>query len=342
MMTKPEFGIRLPHSGPLASVENVETIIDEAENLGFHAIWVHNHIQWTQEMHNHHVSSGAAEALKPNQDPNFYESITTLAYAAAKSPGLKVGIAALVLASYNPIIVAKQLANIDNLSRGRLQVVIGLGASVSTVRCGEFDVLGIPAKKRKDVLEEKLLALKEVWTKPSASFHGKYVNFDNAVIYPKPIQKPHPPLIYGGPTTVGMEKAARLYDGWFVGAGRSPAMAKEAIHEFHDKTRKYGRGNQNFVIGVERKLHMKKTHDEAVAGIVKTIEGNKGYMEREPTFEGLLGSALIGSETEVFNQVSGFVDAGVRVFEMKPVYRSIDELVEIMKTFSRVIFPSFS
>lgn len=339
-MSKVEFGVRLPHSGPLGGVENIDRIIDEAETLGFDSVWTHNHIQWTDEMHRHHISSGAWEALRDDQDPSFYESITTLAYAAGKSSKLKVGVAALVMASYDPVIMGKQLANIDNLSRGKLQVVVGLGAAVTTGRSREFEILGIPAKRRKDVMEEKAMAMKEVWTKPKASFHGKYVNFDDAVIYPKPIQKPYPPLIYGGWTKYGLDRAARLFDGWFAGY-RSPPQAKEAVAELYEKAKNYGRSDKKFLIGVEKKMHIKKTREEALSGVSKTIAGNRGYVERELPFDDIIGEALIGSEEDVFKQVEGFTDAGVTLFEMKPIYRSIDELADMMKTFSRVIFPSF-
>lgn len=340
-MTKAEFGIRLPHSGPLASIDNIDRVIRETESLGFHAVWVHSHIQWTETDHSHHVSSGAAEALRPGQDPNFYESITTLAYAAAKSQKLKIGFSALVLSNYDPIIVAKQLANLDNLSRGKLQIVVGLGANPTTVANGEFELLGINRKKRRFIVEEKAKALKEIWTKPAASFHGKYVNFDNAIIYPKPIQKPHPPLIYGGWTPLGLDRAARVFDGWFAGY-RSPPEVKEAVADLYEKAKAYGRGNQKFIIGLEKKMHIKKTHQEAISGVEKTVEGNRGHVERELPFDRILGEALIGSEEEVFKQVEGFADAGVTIFEMKPIYRSIDELVDMMKAFSRVIFPSFT
>ena len=112
--------------------------------------------------------------------------------------------------------------------------------------------------------------------------------------------------------------------------------------QLYEKARSFGRGDKKFIIGVEKKLHVKKTHDEAIDAVSKTINGNRGHVERELPLEGILKEALIGSDKEVFKQVEGFVNSGVVLFEMKPIYRSIDELSDMMKAFSKQIIPSFS
>ena len=137
----------------------------------------------------HHISSGAAEALKPGQDPVFYESITTLAYTAgiSRSQNRVFGTYPFKLRPYH---CSKALANLDNLSGGKLQIVVGLGAKPTTVANGEFELLGINRKKRKYHRGRESKCSKGNLDQAHHSYHGKYVNFDNAVIYPKPIRKP--------------------------------------------------------------------------------------------------------------------------------------------------------
>src|SRR5438445_8440634 len=114
------FGVRVPNSGPLSSIENIVKATKAAEELGFDAIWVHDHVVWSSEMHRHHISSGAAEALADDQNADFYEAMTTLAYLAAETSKVTMGVACLVMPTRNPIYAAKQAATVDCLSGGRL------------------------------------------------------------------------------------------------------------------------------------------------------------------------------------------------------------------------------
>jgi hypothetical protein len=96
-MHKISFGVRVPNSGPLSSVENIVKATKTAEELGFDAIWVHDHVVWSSEMHRHHISSGAAEALTDTQEANFFEATTILSYLAAETKTITLGVACLVI-----------------------------------------------------------------------------------------------------------------------------------------------------------------------------------------------------------------------------------------------------
>ena len=84
-MNKISFGVRVPNSGPLSSIDNIVKATKTAESMGFDAVWVHDHVVWSSEMHRHHISSGAAEALTDTQDANFFEATTILSYLAAET-----------------------------------------------------------------------------------------------------------------------------------------------------------------------------------------------------------------------------------------------------------------
>jgi alkanesulfonate monooxygenase SsuD/methylene tetrahydromethanopterin reductase-like flavin-dependent oxidoreductase (luciferase family) len=107
------FGVRVPNSGPLASVENIVRAAQEAEALGYETVWVHDHVVWSSEMHKHHISSGSFEALADDQEANFFEATTMLSYLAAETKKITLGVACLVMPCRNPIYAAKQYATLD-------------------------------------------------------------------------------------------------------------------------------------------------------------------------------------------------------------------------------------
>ena len=112
-MNKIAFGVRVPNSGPLSSIDNIVKATKTAESMGFDAVWVHDHVVWSSEMHRHHISSGAAEALTDTQDANFFEATTILSYLAAETKKIVLGVACLVMPCRNPIYAAKQYSTLD-------------------------------------------------------------------------------------------------------------------------------------------------------------------------------------------------------------------------------------
>ena len=139
-----QFGIRLPVSGPLATPDAITRVAVEAERLGYDVVWVNDFIAWTTYQNSTHVSSGSLEAVEnagPDAEPTYFESLTTLSYVAGVTHAIKLGIAVLCLPFRNPIIAAKQVANVDVLSGGRMILGIGVGAAKSTHNV-DFEVLG--------------------------------------------------------------------------------------------------------------------------------------------------------------------------------------------------------
>src|SRR5262249_29833115 len=187
-MHKIQFGVRVPNSGPLSKVENIVKAAKQAEELGFDSIWVHDHVVWSSEMHKHHISSGAAEALADDQEANFFEATTMLSYLAAETKKITLGVACLVMPCRNPIYAAKQYATLDWLANGRLIVGVGLG-SKATRESDEFGVFGVPYDRRGDRTDEYIEAMKTVWTQPLAAYKGEFIQFKNAEIFPKPAAK---------------------------------------------------------------------------------------------------------------------------------------------------------
>src|SRR4029078_9934457 len=107
-MNKISFGVRWPNSGTLSTLENIVGAAKAAEDMNFDAIWVHDHVVWSSEMHRHHISSGAFEAITETQEANFFEDTTTLSYLAAETKKIVLGVACLVMPCRNPVYAAKQ------------------------------------------------------------------------------------------------------------------------------------------------------------------------------------------------------------------------------------------
>ena len=215
-MNKISFGVRVPNSGPLSSIENIVKATKSAEEMGFDAIWVHDHVVWSTEMHRHHISSGAFEAITDTQEANFFEATTILSYLAAETKKIVLGVACLVMPCRNPIYAAKQYSTLDHLANGRLLIGVGLG-SKATRESDEFGVFGVPYDRRGDRTDEYIQAMKAIWSQPLASYKGDFIQFNGAEVYPKPVQKPHPPVWVGGWMKLAAKRAGKYGEGWIPG-----------------------------------------------------------------------------------------------------------------------------
>src|SRR3989442_12286307 len=129
--------------------------------------------------------------------------------AAAATKKLVVATGICLVIERDPIITAKEVASIDALSNGRLILGIGGGWNAE-----EMENHGTDFKKRWGVLRERVLAMKEIWTKEEAEFHGEFVRFDKIWSHPKPVQKPHPPVIMGGDGTKTFDRVIEFRTAW--------------------------------------------------------------------------------------------------------------------------------
>lgn len=191
-----KFGIVLPSYGPQASRPAVMDTASAAESLGFDSIWTTDHI------------------LLPQSDGErfgtIFESMTTLAYLAAVTSRVRLGISSLVLPQRNPIEVAKQIATLDVLSGGRAVLAVAVGWSR-----GEYANLGYTFHDRGKRMDEYIQVLRALWGGgPVVSFSGKYYHFENAAFAPGSLQAGGPELWVGGNSPAALRRAVLLADGW--------------------------------------------------------------------------------------------------------------------------------
>jgi probable F420-dependent oxidoreductase len=171
----------------------------------------------------------------------YYRSLdpfVTLTAAAAATTTLRLGFGIMLLPQRDPITTAKAIASLDYVSGGRVEV--GLGAGWNTP---EIENHGTPFGQRFGVMRERAEAMKAIWTQDEASYHGKHVNFDTIMSWPKPVQKPHPPLWIGGLGEKVLDRVLRYGDGWFPNS-RDPQGDRlgERVAELRRRGEEAGRG----------------------------------------------------------------------------------------------------
>jgi probable F420-dependent oxidoreductase len=339
-MTQVSFGVRVPNSGPLASVENIVRAATEAEALGFDSIFVHDHVVWSSAMHRHHISSGAHEALLDDQTADFYESLTTIGYLAAVTRRVQIGVACLVMPTRNPIYAAKQLATLDHLSGGRVLAGVGLG-SKATFESDEFEVFGVPFNKRGRITDEYIEAMKAIWEQPLASYEGEFVSFKDAEIFPEPVQKPGPPLWVGGWTDHAARRTGRLGDAWVPG-WLSPAEMGRGAEVVRQTATEHGRDPEAITIAVEKLTVIDRDRDAAMARAIPTVQTSSKTYERDvDQIQFALDRHIFGSVDDVKRRVAEFVENGVNHFELKLIYPTMDELTRQMELWAEEILPLY-
>ncbi len=158
----------------------------------------------------------------PKRYVHTHDPFVALSFAAMATRRLKLGTGICLVPQRDPIVTAKSVASLDQLSDGRFIFAMGGGWNVE-----EMENHGTRAETRFGVLRERALAMKALWTEEEAEFHGRYVNFDRVWLYPKPKQKPHPPLFLGGESDHTLKRVAEFCDGWFprVRGGWEPKSA---------------------------------------------------------------------------------------------------------------------
>ncbi|MEZ4282175.1 MAG: TIGR03619 family F420-dependent LLM class oxidoreductase [Myxococcota bacterium] len=192
------FGLNL---GTFDHPDAIERLVVTAEQLAFESIWTGEHVVLVDP----HQPPSPVPPLSP-----FVDTIASLAFAAAKTKTIKIGSGIILIAQREPIVLAKELAGIDVLSKGRLLVGVGVGYVK-----GEFDALGIPFEERGPRASEHIEVLRTLWTSEQPVFDGRFTKFSGIQSRPLPVQKPHPPIHVGGMSPPALRRAVAQGNGWY-------------------------------------------------------------------------------------------------------------------------------
>jgi probable F420-dependent oxidoreductase len=181
----------------------------------------------------------------PREYSNTLDPFVALAFAASATTRLRVGTGICLLIQRDPIVTAKAVASLDLLSNGRFLFGIGGGWNVE-----EMGNHGTTYATRFSVLRERVLAMKQIWTREEAAFEGDFVRFDPIWSYPKPVQKPHPPILLGGESGHTLQRVVDYCDGWFPRGrgGEAPVLA--GLQDLRARAARAGRDIKTISVSV--------------------------------------------------------------------------------------------
>jgi probable F420-dependent oxidoreductase len=194
-------------------------ICRRAEAAGFESVWGGEHVIMPDSIASKYPYTPdgkiPAEPETPIPDPLIW-----LAFAAAAAPSLRLGTCILIVPQRNPLILAKELATLDQLSGGRVELGLGVGWMKE-----EFEALGVPWERRGARNDEYIEAMRALWAGPHAEYHGEFVDFEPVTCSPRPLNG-NIPVIVGGDSEAAVRRAARLADGYFPGEGDAERLGQ--------------------------------------------------------------------------------------------------------------------
>src|SRR5262249_5424425 len=212
----------------------------EAEDRGFESLWVPEHAHIPASRRSPWPGGGEL----PKEYWHTYDPFVALTAAAAVTSTIKIATGICLIIERDPITTAKEVASLDFLSGGRFIFGIGGGWNAE-----EMENHGTDFKKRWRLMRERILAMKEIWTKEEAEYHGEVVNFDPIWAYPKPRQEPHPPILMGGYGPTTFDRVIEYCDGWMPIGFRLEGL-KEKIAELKKKAENAGRNPESISVTV--------------------------------------------------------------------------------------------
>ena len=283
-------GIAAPQTFPNGEVdlELIRRYANRAEEFGYQSLWV------------------VEQLIGSTPTP---EPVTFLTYLAAITERIRLGSAVVIATTRNPTLLAKQLSTVDVLSRGRLIVGTALGGRPWT-----YPLFGGPSERRVRHFTESIGVMKALWTQERAVFNGELWQLDGVPMSPKPVQKPHPPLWFGGRHPSGLRRTARMADG-FMGAGStSTAQFREHVLIVREELDRRGRDPGEFPIS-------KRVY------IAVDDDADRAEQRLTDWFGAWYGRAEMGSEVSVWGSIEACVEglqevinAGAGMVMLNPVF----------------------
>lgn len=336
--TSIDMSIRLPDSWRAANPAAIRQVAILAESLGFFGVSVHDHIL---------LDPGSAPCFAGDGDNRtVYSSLPVLSWVAGVTSSVKL-ITTVIVAGYrHPVILAKDTATLDSLSGGRLILGFGVGASRSrqsaegfvlskhaSIATREFDALGVHGN-RGVLADETLQVLAALWGEESASFDGKVVQFRDLDVFPKPVQRPGPPIWIGGRSEAAMRRAAKFADGWCP-SHESPEHFAAGRRHILELAAEYGRPEPTWW-GTNIDLSIAATSAEAEEKMERAF--GRLYQTREA----MVNATLVGTPDRILERLREWRAAGLNSIDVKIVPRDIDETIQQLHLLAREVLPELS
>ena len=300
-----DFGICIPHYGKPVDIDQILGVARHAEALGFASVWVTDHLFVPRTM----------EIIYRD---NMLEPLTVLSHLAAVVSRVRLGTSVIILPYRNPIVLAKMLATIDQLSHGRLI----FGAAVGWME-EEFKALKAPFAERGALSDESLRIMRAIWTKGVVSHQGDFYQYTDMQASPQPVQQPGPPIWIGGNSARARRRVAALGDGWHTSGLQAAAMAPGCAH-LQALWEQHGRPG---------KPVLSARIDFAIDGVSETVltyPPRPGRPARTP---------VRGSTTAIVDQLGAFQELGVEHLVFETSTQSHQSTLRTMETFMQQIRP---
>lgn len=214
-----KFGIAFANTGPFAHPAKAIEFGQAAEAAGFESIWTVEHVVVPSNYGSTYPYSPTGKMPGPD-DSIIPDPLMWLSFLAAATSTIKLATGILILPQRNPVVLAKELATLDHLSSGRLELGIGVGWMKE-----EFDAIGVPFADRGRRNDDYVAAMRALWSEDKATYHGDYVSFDECILRPRPVNGTIP-IHIGGHSDAAAKRAGRLGNGFWPGKGSHEELAR--------------------------------------------------------------------------------------------------------------------
>lgn len=282
---KMRLGFTVPQFGPDAGPEALLEVARLAEELGYDSLWVIERLLYPLNPKAPYPAT--ADGSLPLPYRRSLDPLTTLAYLAAVTSRVRIGTSIINLPYHNPVLLARELATIDVLSQGRLNVGLGVGWSPD-----ELEAVGVPMRGRGRRAEEALQVIEAIWRDNPVEFEGRYFRVPESFFDLKPVQKPHPPIYMAAYTPTTMDRVARLADGW-IPSGVPLGGMEQMFAAIKQGAAEVGRdpGSVKLIVGANVEFHPAPLGDDRpiFAGSAEQIE------------EDIVATRQLGAEELIFN-----------------------------------------
>jgi probable F420-dependent oxidoreductase len=219
-----------------------DAVVDAAEALGYESVWLPEHLVLPVRMSASPIPGHDHPPVPPTTP--VFDAFAYLAYLAGRTRGVRLGTHVYNIGLRHPFASARGAATVDIVSGGRF--AFGVGASWLAE---EWAAVGLDFADRASRVDEALDVCRRLWTEPEVEHHGRHFDFEAVAFEPKPVQRPHPPVLVGGESTAALRRAVLRGDGW-LGMTHTPATAKERVEALHAALDAAGRDPDTFQIVV--------------------------------------------------------------------------------------------
>jgi len=264
------------NTGPLATPDTATEVAQAAEQLGFESLWVAEHMV---------VPSPQVPPSPMGPEVHILDPMLALTWAAAHTSTIRLGTGILLLPQRNPLQLAKEVATLDVLSRGRLEIGVGVGYLHQ-----EFAAVGVPMERRGQRTDEYLGAMRSLWESDAPTFEGEFVDFAGVDTQPRPVQQPLP-IVMGGHSRPAYRRTAKYSQAWY-GFRRSPEQAADDIAGIAAACETVGRDIDEIDMSItpDRRVDAEVVEAYAAAGVHRLIPAVAGDRDRVlATLEGISG-----------------------------------------------------